>query len=80
MARSSKLSPFVFLLYSACVTCNTYPFLLDLPPYNVVRRAIYEAPHYAVFPNLLLLLASQFQITSSAPCFQTPSVYIVLLR
>jgi hypothetical protein len=36
----------------------------------------YEAPHYAVFSNLLSLHLSSVKIFSSTPCSQTPSVCV----
>jgi len=45
----------------------------------MVKRASYEAPHYAVFSSLLPLPPSKVQIFSSAPCSQIPSIYVLLL-
>jgi hypothetical protein len=42
----------------------------------LAKSIIYDASHYAVFSNLLLLCHSLVQVFSSAPCSQTPSVYI----
>jgi hypothetical protein len=41
------------------------------------RSISYEAPHYAVFYNLLSLHLFSVQIFSSAPCSQTPSGNLV---
>jgi hypothetical protein len=38
-----------------------------------------EAPHYAAFSNLQSPHLSSVQISSSAPCSQTHTVYIPLL-
>jgi hypothetical protein len=43
------------------------------------RRTSYEAPHYAIFSILLPLPPSKVHIFSSAPCSQTPSVYVLPL-
>jgi hypothetical protein len=39
----------------------------------------YEAPRYAAFSTLASLHPSLVQIFSSAPCSETPSVYVPLL-
>jgi hypothetical protein len=41
-----------------------------------VKTTSYEAPHYAAFFTLKSFHSSKFQIFSSAPCSQTPSVYV----
>jgi hypothetical protein len=43
---------------------------------RVHQANVYEAPHYAVFSNLLSLHLPSVQIFSSTPCSQTPSVYV----
>jgi hypothetical protein len=42
----------------------------------LVKSIVYEAPPYAVFSNFILFYPSSVHIFSSAPCSQTPSVYV----
>jgi hypothetical protein len=60
-------------------TCHVHLIFLDLI-ILIVQSTSYEAPHYAVFSNLLSLHLSLVQIFSSAPCFRTPSVYVPPLK
>jgi hypothetical protein len=53
-------------LYSILVFC--FPLL--------TQQTSYEAPRYVVFFNLLSLSLPLFQILSSVPCSQTPSVCV----
>jgi hypothetical protein len=42
----------------------------------LVKSANYEAPHYVALSNLVPFTFSAVQISSSAPCSQTPSVCV----
>jgi len=44
----------------------------------LLKRTSYVAPHYAVFSSLPPL-PSYVQIISSAPCSQTPPIYVLSL-
>jgi hypothetical protein len=50
---------------------------LDHPNNIWVMRTSYDSPHCATFPNFTPLPSPQIQIFSSAPCSQTPSVYVL---
>jgi hypothetical protein len=62
------------------------PFMLHAPPISssstwlfslyLAKSANDEASPYAAFSILLSLHSSKVQIASSAPCSQTPSVYV----
>jgi hypothetical protein len=62
------------------VTCPAHLILLDFINLIIYGKSIsYEAPHYAIFSNLLSLRSSSVQIFSSTPCFQTPTIYVLPL-
>jgi len=50
--------------------------LIWSPEQYLAKRTSHEAPRYAVFCSLPPLPLSWVQIFSSAPCSQTPSIYI----
>jgi hypothetical protein len=58
-------------------TCPTHLILLDLIILIILgKSANDEAPRYAVFSILLSLYSSSVQISYSAPCSETSSVYV----
>jgi hypothetical protein len=63
-------SPFVLhaLTISSSLPCSFFLYLSKITSY--------EVPNYAVFSNLLSLHLSSFQIFSSTPCPQSPSVCV----
>jgi hypothetical protein len=46
----------------------------------LTKSTTYEAPHYAVFSNLLLYHLSSVPIFSSEPCSHIPSVFFPNIR
>jgi hypothetical protein len=66
------------LPHSCYMPRPSHPSWLDHS--NYTWSTSYEAPHYAVFSNLLSLNPSLVQIFSSTPCSQTPSVYATWWR
>jgi hypothetical protein len=61
-------------------TCSAHIILFDFISLIILGKGTnHEAPRYAVYPNLPSRHHSSFQIFSSAPSSQTPSVYVPLL-
>jgi hypothetical protein len=89
MSTSSLLSPFfwlshknlyVFLLAHTRATCRTNRIPIDLIILIIFgEKYIYEAPAYEFSSSLLLSHFSWFQILSSVPSSQTPSVRVLPL-
>jgi hypothetical protein len=73
--RSILILPPIYVLVFLVVS-----FLLAFPPIFFMHFSspefVLHAPQYAVFSSFLSLLLSSNQIFSSAPCSQTPWVYV----
>jgi hypothetical protein len=60
------------------VTCPVHIIILDsIILTTLARSTSHEALHYEVFSRLTLLTPPWVQMFSSAPCSQTPSVYVL---
>jgi hypothetical protein len=68
---------YAFLFSPTFATCAAHLIFLGL--LILIKNINYDAPHYAIFSNLLLCHPSSVQIFSSAPCSQVPSVYVLVL-
>jgi hypothetical protein len=64
-------------MHATCPAHLTLLYLIVL--LHLVKSTRYEAPHYAVFANLLSFYPSSVQMFSSVPCSQIPSVCILPL-
>jgi hypothetical protein len=64
---------YAFFLFTMHATCP--PIVSSLALSYSAKSTGNEAPHYAIFSNLLPFHPSRVQILSSAFCSQTPSVY-----
>jgi hypothetical protein len=71
---------YAFLLSPVRATCCAHLILVGLIIVIILgESSSYEAPHYAILSHLLSPHLSSVQISSSAPCSQTSSVYATFL-
>jgi hypothetical protein len=65
---------YTFLFSAIHAICPANFSLLNF--ITLAKNTSYEAPHYAVFSNILSLHLSSVKIFSPATCSQTPSAYV----